>query len=113
MPFGTITAQAQNYEPRDDGHYVRSTVVFGAPDNSFVVRGASNPKADPIRASVSRVLQKDVVINGTTVRKTATMTISIVAPSVDFTANELDSLGQDLSDFLTPVTISRLLMGES
>lgn len=112
MPFGQITAQTLTYDPRDDGHYVRSSVSFGNPDNSFVIR-AAQPKADPLRASISRVLQKDVTVSGVTTRKTATVTLSIVAPSADFTATELDSMTSDISEFLTSATISRILMGES
>lgn len=112
MPYGTITAQTLAYEARSEGRYVRSTVGFGNPDNSFVVRGAT-PKADPLRASVSRVLQKDVILGGNTVRKSATVTLSIVTPSADFTASEIDSLVADISEFITPSIASRLLMGES
>lgn len=112
MPYGSITAQTLTYDPRDDGHYVRSTSTFGSPDNSFIVRG-SIPKAEPLRASVSRVLQKDVVVGGNTVRKSATVTLSIVTPSSDYTATEIDSLVSDISEFITPTTVSRLLMGES
>lgn len=112
MPFGTITAQTQNYEAREPGRYVRSSVSFGQPDNSFIVRGAAS-RAEPLRASVSRVLQKDVVVGGNTVRKTATVTLSIVTPSADFTAAEIDSMVADMSEFLTVNTTTRLLMGES
>lgn len=112
MPFGQITAQTLTYDPRDDGHYVRSTVAFGQPDNSFVVRGA-NTRVEPLRASVSRVLQKDIIVGGNTIRKTATVTFAIVCPSADFTASELDSLATDISEFITSNTATRLLMGES
>lgn len=110
--FGNITAQTLVYEPRREGTYVRSSVTFGQPDNSFVIRGAA-PKAEPLRCSVSRVLQKDVTVGGATVRKSATVTLSFVSPSSDFTPTELDSLVADLNEFITPVNVSRLLMGES
>lgn len=113
MPFGTITAQTLTYEPRSAGKYTRSTVTFGSPDNSYVIRGASALSADPLRTSVSRVLQKDVTINGSVVRKTATVTLSFVAPPADFTSAELDSLATDLSEFITSSTVSRMFMGES
>lgn len=113
MPFGTITAQTLTYEPRSAGKYTRSTVAFGNPDNSYIVRGANALSADPLRASVSRVLQKDVTVSGSVVRKTATVTLSFVAPPSDFTAAELDSLALDLSEFITASTVSRMFMGES
>ncbi len=111
MPFGTITSQTVNFAPRADGRYTKSTLSFGDPDDSFVVRGAS--KSDPLRPSVSRVLQKDVTVGGVVVRKTATVTVSIVTPSSGFTAAEIDSLATDLSNFLTVDTVTRLTMGES
>jgi len=111
MPFGTITSQTVDYAPRVQGKYTKSTLAFGDPDNSFVVRGAS--PGDPLRASISRVLQKDVVVSGDTFRKTATVTISIVTPASGFTAAEIDSMILDLSTFATTDTLTRLMMGES
>lgn len=112
MPFGNIIAQALTYAPRGVGTYIRSTLGFGDPNNAFIVRGA-NRSSDPLRASVSRVLQKDVVIGNETVRKSATVTLSIVTPSTGFTATEMDSLATDLSEFITAETVTRLFMGES
>lgn len=111
MPFGTITSQTVDYVPRVPGKYTKSTLAFGDPDNSFVVRGASS--GDPLRASVSRILQKDVEFGGDTIRKTATVTMSIVTPASGFTAAEIDSMVLDLSTYTTSDMITRLLMGES
>lgn len=113
MPFGNITAQTLTYEPRSTGKYTRSTVTFGQPDNSFIIRGANSLQTDPLRASVSRVLQKDVTLGSASARKTATVTLSFVAPPSDFTPAELDSLATDLSEFITSSTVSRIFMGES
>lgn len=113
MPFGTIVAQTLNYAPRADGQYVLSSLQFGQPDNSFVIRAASL-KANPARCSVSRVLQKDVVEGGSTVRHSATVTVSIVCPnSAVFTPTELSNLVTDAEVFITPDTVSRMLMSES
>lgn len=112
MPFGNITAQTLTYAPRVPGMYSLSTLAFGDPSNQFVVRGAQ-ANAEPLRASVSRVLQKDVTVGGDTVRKSATVTISIVTPSTDFTATEMDSLVVDINEFLTVDTLTRMFMGES
>lgn len=112
MPYGTISSQSVDYAPRSPGSYVKSTNSFGQPDNSFVIRAAT-PKSDPLRASVSRILQKDVVVGSDTKRKTATVTLSIVVPSADFTATEIDSMALDLSNFISTDTITRLFMGES
>lgn len=113
MPFGTITAQTLDYASRGGGRYVRSNLAFGSPDNSFLIRPVTNLKADPIRAAVSRILQKDITVSGNTVRKTATVTLSFVVPSSDFTATEVDSLTTDLSEFITSTTLTQLFMGDS
>jgi len=114
MPFGNITAQGVVYESRSPGRYTRSTVAFGQPDNSFVIRGAvAQSEAGILRASVSRILQKDVTVSGAILRRTATFTGSLVVPAMDYTALELDSLASDVAEFYTANTITRMLMGES
>lgn len=110
MPFGTITSQSLTYQPRAEGMYVLSTLSFSDPSNHFLMRGAS--KTDPLRASVSRVLQKDIVVGGETKRISCTVTLSVVTPSSGFTPAEIDSAATDLSTFITTDTISRLLTGE-
>jgi len=111
MPFGTITAQTLTYDPRSPGTYTRTTVGFGQPDNSFIVRGASVNNG-VYRASVSKILQKDVTVNGSTVRRTSTFTSSWVT-TADFTAAEIDSQASDVAEFLTSTTITRINQGES
>lgn len=111
MPFGTITAQTKAYEPRSEGTYTLSTVTFGQPDNSFVIRPAS-PKTDVRRMAVSRIHQKDIVIGGETERITATVTVNVVVPQSGFTAEELDSSVSDIAEFLNAGTITRILLGE-
>lgn len=113
MPFGPITAQTKTYEPRQPGVYSLSTVVFGQPLNEYRIRGASLSKDNLLRSSVSRVLEKDSVVNGVTTRKSAIITLNITAPTSDFTGSELDSLAEDISVFLTASTVSRLMQGES
>lgn len=112
MPFGNISSQSLTYNDRGDGRYVLSTLGFGDPENLFVVRPAI-PKQDPMRCSVSRTLQKDVTVSGSTVRKNATVTVSIVTPPANYSATELDSLVTDLANFLTAETITRMFQGES
>jgi len=114
MPFGNIVAQGVTYEPRSVGKYTRSTVAFGQPDDSFIIRGANALSgADVLRASASRVLQKDITLAGNTVRKTMTFTGSIVVPTVGFTASEVDYLAMDIAEFFTVNTVTRMLMGDS
>lgn len=113
MPFGTIVSNAKNYEPRQPGFYTLSTVVFGQPSNDFRIKGAIPSKDGILRSSVSRVLEKDVVVAGGSVRKNAIVTLSIATPAADFTGTELDDLASDISTFITAATISRLMQGES
>jgi len=112
MSFGSITAQSKTYNEADEGRYVLSTLAFGAPDDSFTVRGA-NPSQDPLRCSVSRTLQKDVVSGSDTVRKRVTATLNIVVPAAGFTATEIDSLVADLNEFISVSNLTALLMGKS
>lgn len=111
MPFGTITSRSSTYEPRDVGVYSKTGTTFSSPDDSYIVRGATKG-SDVLRASVSRVLQKDVVVGGATKRLSATVTLSIVTPPSDFTPAELDDLATDLSNFVSADTVSRMLLGE-
>lgn len=113
MPFGNITANTKIYEPRTPGTYVLSTVTFGQPSNEFRIRGASLSKDGLMRASVIRVLQKDVIVGSASVRKESSVGLNIVVPSADFTAAEIDTLCGDISEFLTVATVTRLMQGES
>lgn len=113
MPFGTITVNTKSYEPRTPGTYVLSTVNFGQPTNEFRLRGAAISKDGLLRASITRVLEKDVVVGSDTVRKQALVTLSITSPTSDFTSSDLDALISDQSEFATGATLSRLLQGES
>lgn len=114
MPFGNITAQTITYEPRQPGTYTRSSVTFGSPGNEFRLRGATLRKDGVVSASVTRVMEKDVVLNGDTVRKNCSVSLNIQLPKEGyFTPTEIDSLAADISEFLTATTISRMLQGES
>lgn len=113
MPYGTITVNTKTYEPRIPGTYVLSSVTFGQPTNEFRIRGAVLSKDGLLRASIVRVLEKDVVVGSDTKRKQCTVTTAITAPPSDFTAAELDALLSDSSEFATGATLSRLLQGES
>lgn len=113
MPFGTITANTKTYEPRTPGSYVLSTVTFGQPTNEFRIRGAVVGKDGLLRASISRILEKDVAVGSDTSRQQALVITNITVPVSAFTAAELDSLLLDTSEFITAATLSRILQGES
>lgn len=113
MPFGTITAQSKNYEPRKPGYYVLSTVSFGSPTDEFRIRSSGTPDQNGIlRSSITRVLEKDVTVGATTSRKAIVVTLNIASPVSGFTAAEADSLALDISEFVTAATVTRMLSGE-
>lgn len=113
MPFSPITAQTKQYLQSGDGRYMLSSVTFGAPLDYFRVSGGSiSAKTNAVNASVSRVLEKDVIVAGSTVRKSCTVQLLIQA-SRDFTSANVDSLVADINEFLTTATLDRILNGES
>lgn len=113
MPFGTITVNSATYEPRQPGIYSKSGLTFDAPSNELRIRGASR-SGKVLSAGVTKVLQKDVSTPSGTVRKTLPVTLSFqLEPDSSFTAADIDSAAIDISEFLTPATISRMLQGES
>lgn len=113
MPFGTITSQTKTYDPRSPGVYSLSTLAFGDPSNEYRVAGATLGKDKILRATVSRVLQKDVVEGSNTLRKQCVVQLSVAVPPSGFTSAEVDSLVEDISVFLTAGVATRLLSGES
>lgn len=113
MPFGSITVNSKTFDPRQLGTYSLSTVTFGQPANEFRIRGAIVGKDKLLRASTTRLLEKDVDVSGETVRKQCVVTLSIATPVSDFTGTEIDTLVSDISEFITASTISRILQGES
>lgn len=113
MPFGTITVNTKSYDPRSPGIYSLSTVAFGDPQNEFRIRGASSSKDELLRGSVTRILEKDVVVGSDTARKQCAVTLTIAVPYKGYTGSDVDALASDISEFLTPGVITRLLQGES
>lgn len=111
MPFGTITTQTLTYDPRSPGKYIRSTVNYGQPTNEFFISGSRVGKDKKIRYSFGRVLEKDVVVNGVTLREGTVVTIAVQS-TPNFTTTEIDSLITDCSEFATVATLSRMAQNE-
>lgn len=113
MPFGNITAQTLVYEPRKPGVYERAGLPLGSPANEFRLSGANSTAKKDKTVVITRVLGKDVTINGQVVRKNAVAVLNITFPNdTTFTAAELDSLAADISEFLTSAVLVRLSAGE-
>lgn len=113
MPFGDIISQSKTYSPRSPGYYVDNTLSFGDPLNEYRIKGATESRDGLLRSTTTRVLQKDVTVEGETQRLQASVQLLIAVPQSGFTAAELDSLAEDISTFFTAGTITRLLQGES
>lgn len=114
MPFGPIVVNTKTYNASGDGRYVDSTTSFGTPQNYFLVKGGSLTKdRRNIVAAVTRILEKDITVNGATERRQASVQIVFTLPSSGFTAAEADGLLKDVSDFIDSSTGDRLLRGES
>lgn len=116
MPFGTLTLQTVNYEPRKPGLYSKVGVTFADPQDNLQVRGAVPSKSGLLTAQVVRLKQKDVIdpVTGKTRRTNATVTTIIqTAADSGFTPAELDSMASDNAEFITAITVSRMMQSES
>lgn len=112
MPF-TLSAAGSTYEPRGNGLSVKSTITFADPANEFRFR-AGSVKNKILSAGVTRLIEKDVVSGGTTVRENMVITINFQLPSNGvFSQTEVDTALAEISEALTSSVISRLLQGEA
>jgi len=113
MPFGTITSNSKTFEPRNPGVYSESSTDFASPQNEYRLRGGSTRKDKSLTAGVTRVMQKDVSVGVLTTRQQAIVSLSITIPGGPaFTPADIDSMALDISNFIAPDTVSRLLQGE-
>lgn len=114
MPFAPISVNTKTFNQAGDGKYMLSSVTFGSPANYFTIKGGSLSRDRKlVVSSVSRNLEKDVTVNGDTVRLTGSVQLVISIPSSGFTSTEIDVLTSDISEFLTTATLDRLMAGES
>jgi len=114
MPFGTITVNAVAYEPAQPGIYRKSGSTFSSVADEFRLRPSlSKGKDGKLRASVSRIFEKDVTQpSGAVVRQQLIVTFNVTT-SVDLTASEIDARVSDISEFITSSTLNRMLAGEA
>lgn len=114
MPFGTIVANTVSYEPRQPGIYQKAGLSFNSPSDEFRLRPAiAAGKDGKLRASISRVFEKDVTLtSGAIVRDQLIVTINVTT-SAQFTPAEIDTRVSDISEFISSSTLNRLLTGEA
>jgi hypothetical protein len=113
MAFSSIVSGTDTYEPRDEGVYSLSTLTFADPAQEIKLRGATRNRDGSLSGSISFVMEKDVTVNGSTVRKAMRI---IVQPqtTTDFTAAELLSGITAIRNFAsTAGYLDRFLQGES
>jgi len=112
MPFSPITVNNKTFVQSGSNRYMLSTVAFGQPLNYIKVSGGTQRSAtSSVTASVTRVIEKDVVVAGSTVRKSCTVQL-VVQTTPDFTSGDIDGMASDISEFLTNATLDRVLNGE-
>lgn len=112
MSFHPITIGPNTFNSTGPGKYTNSTVVFGGPLDELKISPGSITKSGVINASVSRHRQKDIVVNGVTTRKRASVIVQIQADS-GFTAEEIDWLLSDLAEFATVPVLDRIMLGDA
>jgi len=114
MPFGPITVLSKTFNQSGDGRYMRNSVTFGQPHDYFTIKGGSLTKdRQNISAAVSRILEKDITVNGNTSRRSASVQLVIQVPSSGFTSADIDSMTAEISEFVTQAITDRLMSGES
>jgi hypothetical protein len=113
MPFSPITVNSKTFIQSGDGRYMNSTVTFGAPADYFLVKGASRTKDGYIVGAITRVIEKDVTVNGVTKRLSASEQRVFKVPETGFSSTELDTMDSEGSTFITAAILDRILTGES
>lgn len=113
-PISTTVGGAKTWNESGPGVYAESTVLFGQPKSLLkITRGTPNIKTGLTTCSVSRVLEKDVIINGLPNRRTMSVSLQISIPTIpDFTVSMVDDAAGLISEFLTATTLDRVLKGE-
>ncbi len=111
MSFHPVIIGSDTFNQTGDGIYTKSTVTFGAPTNQVKVIPGRASKTG-VSASVSRRVEKDLVVNGVTSRVSATVTFQVQA-ATGFTSVEIDTLLSEISTFVDQPRLDRILLGEA
>jgi hypothetical protein len=113
-PITTTVGASRTWNETGPGQYSESTVLYGSPRSYLkITRGKPNAKTGLTTASMSRVLEKDTLVNGVTKKQLMTVTVSVSVPlHVDFTTAVVDEAAGIISEFFTASTLDRILKGE-
>jgi hypothetical protein len=113
MAFGTINLGSFVYNSVGNGEYSLSTLAFSDPANRVKITPAKTAgKSGPVQVVVLRKFEKDITTAGVTKRSSCNVSVQLSVP-VGFTTTEMDAMVTEISTWLTPEIINRLLMGES
>lgn len=115
MSFHPITSTlpvAKTWNESGPGRYMDSLVTFGGATNYISISpGTRSSKLGRTNAAISRLMQKDVTVNG--VVKRQTLSIQLVIQADDgFTSSEIDGCVACLHEFVTNASLDRILNGE-
>jgi hypothetical protein len=111
--FSPIVAQTISYTGTSPGEYSKAGLAFGSPRDIFRVRPGSARKDGMLTAAVTRIKEKDVTVNGDTVRVTNICTTNwLSSPGGHFTAAESVSLLTDIAAFSTATNLNDLFLGK-
>lgn len=113
MPFSPISVNSKTFNQAGDGRYMLSGIAFGDPVDYFKISpGSRNAKTGLTSAAITRIKEKDVVVNGVTTRRSAQVSLPIQVPE-GFTSADLDAMASDISEFITAGILDRILGGDS
>lgn len=115
MAFNTITLDSRIFSSIGTGLYNLSTSVFGAVMNAIrIVPGKRAGKTGPTSFSVTRIVEKDIWLEGVATPTRRKMSVSLQAVVPDgFVAADVDFATNDIALFLTTETVNRILLGEA
>lgn len=111
MSFHPITMDTKTWNESGPGRYMESTVTFGGPQNFLRITPGATNKSGLTTCTVTRHLEKDVTLNGVTSRQYAKL-VCTFEMSPGLTVNDADLLAANVSEFLSPATLTRILNGE-
>lgn len=114
MAFNSLTLGAESYVSIGNGLYQLSTVPFGGAGKMIkLAPGNRSAKTLVTTASVTRILEKDITVGTTVVRRKAVITSQLVIPD-GFTSAEVALLMSSTgTGFFTTANVDRLLQGEN
>lgn len=113
MAFTAISAGGLTFNPTRPGVYRSVLVGMGQPADEIRISGPSKASKSVKSISVTRVVEKDVVIAGVTKRVNAVLSQTFTYPSDGtFSAQELHNMEAQLGQFIDNASLTRIDAGE-